>query len=95
MIKAANALIKTAAADKSLIFRMVSCFSGEIKSDMFSIAELSNSIANTKPTAKITAIHSYLFMSKNTENAATTSAATRCILALCSSFHAVFSPLNA
>ncbi len=58
IIKAVIAVIKTAEADKSLIFLMLSWRSGETKSDRFSMTELNASLQKTNPIAKITAIHS-------------------------------------
>lgn len=48
----------TAAANKSFTFLIVSFFSFEMKSAVFSIAELIDSKANTRPMQKIMAIHS-------------------------------------
>ena len=79
----------------SLTFLMVSCFFGEMKSAMFSMAELNSSMAKTKPIAKITAHHSRLLILRSAEQASAVIAATTCILALCSSAIAVFSPLAA
>lgn len=52
------ALNRVAAADKSLIFLIIECRSGEIKSQTFSIAVLIISTANTNPMQKTTRIHS-------------------------------------
>lgn len=52
------ALNKTAAADKSLIRLIIVCRSGEIKSQIFSIAALMISATKTKPIQKTTRIHS-------------------------------------
>ena len=58
IIRAEMAAHKTAAAARSFIFFMVSCFSGDMKSATFSIAELIISRTKTKPMAKTIAIHS-------------------------------------
>jgi hypothetical protein len=58
MINAVIALIKTAAAAKSLIFLIFSFFSGETKSAIFSIDEFNISVTKTNPQAKIKANHS-------------------------------------
>ena len=53
-----RALIKTAAAAKSLIFLINLCFSGDIKSQIFSIEELMIPIDITTPIESIIASHS-------------------------------------
>ena len=95
MIADAIAATRTAPADKSFIFLIVSFFSIEIKSAVFSIAELINSRANTKPVQKMTAIHSPLDSLNATPAIKTQHVIKRWMRALCSSFIAVFSPLNA
>ena len=50
--------MKTAPADRSFIFLIVSFFSLETRSAVFSIAELINSKAKTKAIQKIMIIHS-------------------------------------
>jgi hypothetical protein len=95
IIDAAIELIRTPAADKSFIILIVSCFCGETKSAIFSIAELIISTTNTNPIAKIMAIHSKGEILKNIEAIITQKVAARCILALCSSIKRIRSPLKA
>lgn len=77
MVSAVNALIKTPAAAKSFIFLIFSCFSGEIKSAIFSIEELKISAAITNPMAITMAIHSSTDISNINPAIVTTIAITK------------------
>ena len=94
-MNAVIALINTPEADKSLIFFIISCFSGDIKSAIFSIDELIISRLNTSPIEKITPIHSFIEILKNSPAIITQIVANKWILALCSSFIKIRNPLNA
>lgn len=94
-IKEIIAPVSTAAAERSFIFFIVSCFSGETKSAIFSMAELINSKANTPPIQRKITIHSYMDIRNTIPATNTNSAMNRCIRALCSSFNKIFKPLKA
>lgn len=95
MTNEVNELIRTPAAARSFIFFIVSFLRGEIKSVMFSIAELNISDTNTNPVANITATHSIADNLNIIEAIMTNNAARRWILELCSSLIRILSPLNA
>ncbi len=90
-----KAQTNTAAADKSFTFLIIRCFSGETKSDRFSIAEFSNSEDITKPIDSIRKIHSCEVILKMTPAIVTNIVIEICILELCSSFNKIFRPLKA
>ena len=77
VISAVSEPINTAAADKSFIFLILSCFSGEIKSAIFSIDELMISRQKTSPMEKTIAIHSLAETLKNNPASTTTIAANK------------------
>ena len=94
-ISEVNTPIRTAAADKSFTFFICEFFSGEMKSEIVSMAELIISNENTIPIDKNTAIHSNKAKCKNNPAIITKTVANRCILALCSFLIKIFSPLKA
>lgn len=78
------AAIKTAAADKSFAFLIVSRYSLVIESPSFSIAVLNNSAIKTNPIKKMTMIHSDREIESQMPNPIATMAMNKWIKALCS-----------
>ena len=88
-------MIVAAAADKSLIFFIISCFSYDMKSEIASIAVLIRSIVNIPPMQIVTTIHSVADMFSIISAITTIMATVICIHALCSLTTRSFNPLKA
>ncbi len=95
IISAVMALINTPLADKSLIFFIISCFSGHMKFAICSTEEFIISRLNTSPIEKTMAIHSFSEILKISPAIIMHTVANRWILALCSSFIKIRNPLKA